>query len=141
MSDDMIDLMTLGAEHRADMEWKRYHAEGDKFLVEMLADDYAEHMDGRLPDEILRAHADIAKRFHVFCTEVGVSDTPAGPGAVAAFLHLQRKQGVTNLEPIVEALSYLAQFRESYDATRDPLVRAIVKAAAQDNTSPNKKEH
>jgi hypothetical protein len=98
-------------------------------------------MDPRLPDETLRAYADNVKRFHAFCSEVGLCDTPAGPGTVAAYLHLLRNQGVTDLKPIVAALSYFAHFRESYDATSDPLVKAIVKAAASNKRPMNKEEH
>jgi hypothetical protein len=137
---ELEELVRIGVEHHIDLQWKQYDAEGDKILFEMLEKNYADFIDS-LPDETVKQYALTVRSYLHFCNEVGLGNNPTGVGAVAAFLHHRRMNDVSDLKPTVAALSYWAQFRETYDATNHPLVRAIVKAAAKDNSSPDRKGH
>jgi hypothetical protein len=52
-------------------------------------------------------------------------------------LKLEAGAGYPELATAVAALSYLATFGKRYDATKDPLIRAILRAANPEGISLN----
>jgi hypothetical protein len=104
-------------------------AEGEKIMREAMAEWYGVvDVYERPADETVKKYLAVIKRLHEFCLEIGLSDSPPGPGTVASFLHhLALTEGEGCLQTAVDAISFSAQLNETYDATKHPIVKEGVR--------------
>jgi hypothetical protein len=119
-----------GVRFRDDEIRRQDEAEIDKLFCEPLMKLYGHVKPTEPPTELVQAYTKKVKAYVHWCREVGIGEGPMKPGPVAAYLDHLRDEGAKSpeLELTADAISYWV--RVNHDPTTDPLVRAVLAAAA-----------
>jgi hypothetical protein len=128
------DFVIWGARYRDDKLREQDQCRANAGATAQLEELYAGFVEvqPQPPPEVIKAYMKSCRMFHEFCDHFGFCDRPARAGAIAGYLHGLSEAGASHAElrMTVEALSYSANLNEVYDATDEPLVRAVLRAAS-----------
>jgi hypothetical protein len=85
-----------------------------------------------------RAHLGAFLRFKQYCTNFStpLPHLPAAPAAIAAFLSTEIAKGQSHLNRLCAAIALMHKRVDLPDPTTDPLIRAVVRLAHKDKSSP-----
>jgi hypothetical protein len=85
-----------------------------------------------------RAHLGAFLRFKEYCGryETPLPHLPAAPAAIAAFLTSEMEKGQAHLNRLCAAIAVMHKRVDLPDPTNDPLVRAVIRLAHKDKSSP-----
>ena len=85
-----------------------------------------------------RAHLGSFLRFKEYCARYSppLPHLPAAPAAIAAFLTSEMEKGQGHLNRLCAAIAVMHKRVDLPDPTSDPLVRAVVRLAHKDKSSP-----
>jgi hypothetical protein len=85
-----------------------------------------------------RAHLKAFLKFKEYCLNFSVPlpYLPAAPAAIAAFLATEIEKGQAHLNRLCAAIALMHKRVDLPDPTNDPLVRAVVRLAHKDKSSP-----
>jgi hypothetical protein len=89
-----------------------------------------------------RAHLGAFLRFKNYCTAYStpLPYLPAAPAAIAAFLATEIAEGRAHLSRLCAAIAVMHKRVDLPDPTTDPLVRAVVRLAHKEKSSPTNTE-
>jgi hypothetical protein len=126
------------AEHAAELEATLDRIE--KAITVYVADELqAEFAEQRKCEETRkRAHLGAFLRFKQYCLAYStpLPYLPAAPQAIAAFLSTEIAKGQAHLNRVCAAIAMMHRRVDLPDPTNDPLVRAVVRLAHKDKSSP-----
>jgi hypothetical protein len=126
------------AKHAADLEELLDRIE--KAITVYVADELqAEFAEQRKCEETRkRAHLGAFLRFKQYCLAYStpLPYLPAAPQAIAAFLSTEIAKGQAHLNRVCAAIAMMHRRVDLPDPTNDPLVRAVVRLAHKDKSSP-----
>jgi hypothetical protein len=124
----------LAAEREATLD------EIEKAITVYVADELqAEFAAQRQTEESRkRAHLGAFLRFKQYCARYSppLPHLPAAPAAIAAFLTSEMEKGQAHLNRLCAAIAVMHKRVDLLDPTNDPLVRAVVRLAHKDKSSP-----
>jgi hypothetical protein len=124
----------LAAEREATLD------EIEKAITVYVADELqAEFAAQRQSEETKkRAHLGAFLRFKQYCARYSppLPHLPAAPAAIAAFLTSEMEKGQAHLNRLCAAIAVMHKRVDLPDPTGDPLVRAVVRLAHKDKSSP-----
>jgi hypothetical protein len=85
-----------------------------------------------------RAHLKAFLKFKEYCVNFStpLPYLPAAPAAIAAFLSTEIAKGQGHLNRLCAAIALMHRRVDMPDPTNDPLVRAVVRLALKDKSSP-----
>lgn len=128
MDYDLSQAVRDAVKYRDAEDRKAEAAERDRIMREAIGQWYkVEDTYERPSDATVQLYLGVIRKLHDFCEEAGLSINPPGAGTVAAFLHCLRQQGVNDLRSAAAAISFNATLNEQYDATKHPIVQAVLK--------------
>jgi hypothetical protein len=126
------------AEYAADLEELLDRIE--KAITVYVADELqAEFAEQRKCEETRkRAHLGAFLRFKQYCARYStpLPYLPAAPAAIAAFLTTEMAKGQAHLNRLCAAIAVMHKRVDMPDPTTDPLIRAVVRLAHKDKSSP-----
>jgi hypothetical protein len=126
------------AEYAAELEATLDQIE--KAITVYVADELqAEFAEQRKSEESRkRAHLGAFNRFKTYCTRFStpLPYLPAAPAAIAAFLTTEMAKGQAHLNRLCAAIAVMHKRVDLPDPTTDPLIRAVVRLAHKDRSSP-----
>ena len=134
MHDELNDFVARHAKAEQ-REWDQ--VETDAIMRDMLEEGYADHMPPRPPEETIRKYMDAIKRYHAFCVEADLGNSPLKAGPVAAYLHHLKLNGVTALKLHADAISYVSKLNEVFDPTTSSLVQAVLRSMEGNDAQKN----
>jgi hypothetical protein len=128
--DELIKAIKRDNDARAKAEQEAWDTDLSELIYAKLADKYAVQYEA--PDDVtLETHIAAFKPFHDFCKEVWATSLPAKSGIVASYLHENIGLGIEWIKHQLEAIKFAHLGHP--DPTSDPLVRAIVQRAREDD--------
>jgi hypothetical protein len=85
-----------------------------------------------------RAHLGAFLRFKQYCARYStpLPHLPAAPAAIAAFLATEIEKGQGHLNRLCAAIALMHKRVDLPDPTTDPLIRAVIRLALKDKSSP-----
>jgi hypothetical protein len=111
----------------------------EKAITVYVGDELQAEFAARQSEETRkRAHLGAFLRFKQYCTEYStpLPYLPAAPQAIAAFLATEMAKGQAHLNRLCAAIAVMHKRVDLPDPTNDPLVRAVVRLAHKDKSSP-----
>ena len=106
------------------------------YVADELQAEFAERKQSE--DKKKRAHLGAFLRFKQYCARYSppLPHLPAAPAAIAAFLTSEMEKGQGHLNRLYAAIAVMHKRVDLPDPTNDPLVRAVVRLAHKDKSSP-----
>jgi hypothetical protein len=126
------------AEHAAELEatLDRIEKAITIYVGNELRDEFAAQR--KTEETSKRAHLKAFLKFKEYCLNFSVPlpYLPAAPQAIAAFLATEIAKGQSHLNRLCAAIAMMHRRVDLPDPTNDPLVRAVVRLAHKDRSSP-----
>ena len=106
------------------------------YVGDELQAEFAERKQSE--DKKRRAHLGAFLKFKEYCAGYSppLPHLPAAPAAIAAFLTSEMEKGQGHLNRLCAAIAVMHKRVDLPDPTNDPLVRAVVRLAHKDKSSP-----
>ena len=106
------------------------------YVADELQTEFAERKQSE--DKKKRAHLGSFLKFKEYCARYTppLPHLPAAPAAIAAFLASEMEKGQGHLNRLCAAIAVMHKRVDLPDPTSDPLVRAVVRLAHKDKSSP-----
>ena len=106
------------------------------YVADELQTEFAERKQSE--DKKKRAHLGSFLKFKEYCARYTppLPHLPAAPAAIAAFLTSEMDKGQGHLNRLCAAIAVMHKRVDLPDPTSDPLVRAVVRLAHKDKSSP-----